>query len=71
MSKTALLAGGYASKVKVRGGKAQLSSFDKDRYKDQKPAAVLDDIVRRFGYRAITRTASVPRAKAILSNKAD
>lgn len=53
------LIGIYACNLETAIGRKQLSLFDREPQKDQKLAAALDDIIHRFGERAVTRAVLV------------
>jgi DNA polymerase IV len=53
------LLGVYAGNLEIESDGAQISLFDQTPQKDRKLAAALDDIVHRFGEKAITRAALI------------
>ena len=57
------LIGVYASNLEIDTGGKQMSLFDPAQQKGQKLASALDSIVQRFGGKAITRAALVPKKK--------
>ncbi len=57
------LIGVYASNLEIETGGKQMSFLNPASQKNQKLASALDSIVHRFGGRAITRAALVPKKK--------
>jgi hypothetical protein len=57
------LIGVYAGNLEIETGGMQMSLLNPASQKDQKLAFAMDNIVHRFGVRAITRAALVPKKK--------